>query len=308
MLPFNQAACPHGTGGAFTDSEVPVTRSLREQRFTRWGVLALAAASTMACERPQATPATPPANVVTVRAKDFAFEAPAEIAGGTVTFRFFNDGPQLHHLQLIRFSEGKTLADLQQAMKAPGPFPAWATVAGGPNAVDAGHEITATMEVAPGEYAIICFVDTPDHVPHVMKGMAHALHVGPAPAGAAPAVSRPADLTITLSNYKFDLSDSVTAGSHSIDVVVTGDQPHEIAIFRLLPGKTMQDFMQWGDTYQGDIPAVTLGGTAAAVPGIAQRITLDFAPGEYVLMCFVPDAADGKPHMMKGMVRSFKVS
>jgi hypothetical protein len=287
-----------------------VTRRLLEQRFTRWGVLALAAASMMACERPPAIPAataTVP-TVVTVRAKDFAFDAPSEITGGTVTFQFLNDGPQLHHVQLIRLSDGKTLADLQAALKAPGPLPAWATEAGGPNAVDAGHELTTTMQVAPGDYAIICFVDTPDHVPHFTRGMTHALHVVAPPATATAATAAPADLTITLSDFKFDVSDSVSAGPHTIDVVVKEGQPHELVIFRLLPGKTVQDFMQWGETYQGDIPAVTLGGTAAAVPGIAQRITVDFAPGEYVLMCFVPDATDGKPHMMKGMVRTFTVS
>jgi len=287
-----------------------VTGRFDMRGFARMGMLAALAATATACEKPRATAAAPAAapSVVTVRARDFAFDAPSEIAGGTVTFQFFNDGPNLHHVQLIRLSDGKTLADLQGAMKAPGPLPAWATVAGGPNAVDPGHEITETIEVAPGDYAIICFVDTPDHVPHVMKGMAHPLHVNPAPAGAAAVPATPADLTITLSDYNFDLSDSVTAGTKSIDVVVSPGQPHELVIFRLLPGKTMQDFMQWGATYQGPLPGNVLGGTTAAVSGIPQRITVDFTPGEYVLICFVPDATDGKPHMMHGMVRTFTVS
>lgn len=99
----------------------------------------------------------------------------------------------------------------------------------------------------------------------------------------------------------------MTAGSKSIDVVVAPGQPHEVAIFRLLPGKTMQDLMQWGATYQGALPANVVGGTAAAVTGITQRITVDFTPGEYVLICFVP-APDGKPHIMHGMVGTFTVT
>ena len=189
-----------------------------------------------------------------------------------MTFRYFNDGPDLHHVQLIRLAEGKTVADLLEALKTPGAFPSWATEAGGPNVVDPGHELTATIDVAPGNYAIVCFVDTPDHVPHLMKGMAQALKVVPPAAGAAPAAAGTADLTITLSDYKFELSDSLTAGTKTIDVVVAPGQPHELAILRLLPGKTMNDFMAWGATYQGPVPVSVVGGTTAAVAGIPQRL------------------------------------
>lgn len=266
-----------------------------------------------ACERPKppATPAATPAataSEVTIRAKDYAFTAPAEITGGAVIFHFFNDGPDIHHVQLIRLGDGKTVADLLQAMKTPGPLPQWAVEAGGPNAVDPGHELTATIDVTPGDYALVCFVDTPDHVPHLFKGMAQPLKVLPPDTGTAVAAAAPADLTISLSDYKFDLSDSIVAGTKSIDVTVGPGQPHELVIFRLLPGKTMDDFMAWGATYKGPMPANIVGGTTAAVAGIPQRITVDFTPGQYVLICFVPDAADGKPHMLKGMMRTFTVS
>jgi hypothetical protein len=103
-----------------------------------------------------------------------------------------------------------------------------------------------------------------------MKGMAQALKVVAPPAGTAPAPAGPADLTINLSNYKFELSDSLTGGSKTIDVVVAPGQPHELAILRLLPGKTMDDFMKWGTTYQGPVPVSVVGGTTAAVAGIHQ--------------------------------------
>lgn len=141
--------------------------------LARWAVVVGLTAAATACERAPAPPATPPtaeAPIVTIRARDWAFDAPAEITGGRVTFRFFNDGPDLHHVQLIRLAEGKTVEDLLGALKTPGPFPSWATEAGGPNAVDAGRDLTATLDVPPGEYALVCFVDTPDHVPHLQRG------------------------------------------------------------------------------------------------------------------------------------------
>jgi hypothetical protein len=34
---------------------------------------------------------------------------------------------------------------------------------------------------------------------------------------------------------------------------------------------------------------------------------MDFEPGRYALLCFVPDAGDGMPHFMHGMVQEFTV-
>ena len=41
--------------------------------------------------------------------------------------------------------------------------------------------------------------------------------------------------------------------------------------------------------------------------GASSFITMDFEPGEYMFICFLPDPADGKPHMAKGMVQAFTV-
>jgi len=35
--------------------------------------------------------------------------------------------------------------------------------------------------------------------------------------------------------------------------------------------------------------------------------TADLAAGDYGFICFVPDAKDGKPHMMHGMMQQFAV-
>jgi hypothetical protein len=287
-------------------------KTLRTRRMGMSGIVTGLALASMACEKP-APPAAqaaaaPAPNVVTVTARDFAFDAPDEIPAGQVTFRFRNDGPNLHHLQLVHLGEGKTVADLQQAMRTPGPLPSWAQLAGGPNAPMPGKETNETTVLAAGNYAMICFIDLPDHVPHVMKGMARALRVVEPAQAVAAAPLTTADLTITLSDYKFDLSDSLRAGTHSIDVLVSAGQPHELVIFRLKPGQTVDSLMQWGATYKGELPATVLGGTTAATAGVPQRITVNFEPGQYVFVCFLPDAADGKPHLMKGMVRTLTVS
>jgi len=36
-------------------------------------------------------------------------------------------------------------------------------------------------------------------------------------------------------------------------------------------------------------------------------VDLDLAPGEYGLLCFLPDAKDGKPHFVHGMHKQITV-
>ena len=134
-----------------------------------------------------ATATTAAPNVVTMTATDFAFEAPDTIPAGVTTIRLVNRGPALHHAQLVRFNEGKTLADLLNALKNPGPLPSWVMELGGPNPPAPGEETNSTQILEPGSYAVICFVDIPDNVPHFVKGMAHAFAVVPSTSTAAQA-------------------------------------------------------------------------------------------------------------------------
>jgi hypothetical protein len=41
--------------------------------------------------------------------------------------------------------------------------------------------------------------------------------------------------------------------------------------------------------------------------GARATFTADLEPGSYGLMCFVPDAKDGKPHLVHGMMQEIKV-
>ncbi len=246
------------------------------------------------------------ANVVTVTAGDYAFEAPAEIPAGLTAIRLVNQGPSLHHIQLMRFEEGKTLDDFLAAMKGEGPPPPWARPAGGPNPPEVGDTTTSIEALEPGNYALICFIPAVDGMPHVMKGMSRPLKVtGPS----RPAAVEPeADIVVTLVDYDFKLSKPLTAGKHTIRVDNAGQQPHEIAIVRLNPGKKPADFATWGMKPVGPPPATIHGGLAGIMPGSHSFIEVDLPPGEYGLLCFLPDAKDGKPHFEHGMAKETTVA
>jgi len=248
----------------------------------------------------------PATRTVTVIARDFAYEAPDSIPGGWTTIRMINEGPAIHHIQLVRIDSGKTMADVGAAIKNPkaGP-PKWVVEVGGPNAPSPKAESNMTMNLAPGLYVMLCLVDIPDRVMHMTKGMVKPLVVT---AATSPGAAPTADVQLSLTDYAFTTkSGALTAGKHMLHIVNDGPQPHEIEIFRLLPGKTMKDFTAWDDKYEGAPPVSALGGIVVLRKGGDGYFTADFTPGNYFMICFVGDKKDGKPHSMHGMLKEFVV-
>ena len=263
-----------------------------------------AADSTAAAAPAAAAPAAPA--TITFHAADFRFEGPDSIPAGMVTFDLINDGTTFHHMQLVRLDSAKTFADLQAAIAKRGPIPGWVTFIGGPNAADPHSQSNATMNMPAGNYAMLCFVDVPGGVPHVAKGMERSLTVVPssAPVAAAPTP----DVTMTLADYNFSLSQPLKAGKQVIEVKNNGPQVHEVEIIKLAPGKTQEQVLAWMQKPNGPPPGSGIGGIAGAAPGEVSYFTADLTPGDYMLICFLPDRKDGKPHFMKGMIQTVKVS
>jgi hypothetical protein len=245
----------------------------------------------------------PATHVATVKAMDFAFGAPDTIQAGWTTFHLVNEGTTLHHLAIVRVDSGKTMADVA-AVNPAGPPPKWLVAVGGPNAADPKAQTTGSVNMQPGLYVLMCFVDTPDRTPHMAKGMVHALTVV---AGGTPSTEPTADLTMALADYSFTTSAAMKSGHHTIKVTNNGPQEHEIALIRILPGKTVTDFDKFLYKPEGAPPANALGGIAGLAPGKSAYFDVDLTPGNYAMACFVPDAKDGKPHMVHGMIKEFKV-
>lgn len=260
-----------------------------------------------------ATPAAAPAanapttpNIVTIHAKDFAYiGAPAQIPAGMTTFNLVNDGQSFHHIEIVRLDSGKTLANLEAELAKPAAPPDWAVFQGGPNAPDPGHETNATLDLKPGNYAMLCLVDVPGGVPHFAKGMIRPFTVTAATAPSAPAPV--ADMTISLSDYAFQLSTPLKSGDHTFAVKNTASQMHEVELLRLAPGKTVADLLSWLSKPAGPPPASAVGGVSPFTTDTVY-FNASITPGNYALICFVPDAKDGKPHFTHGMTKTITVS
>jgi hypothetical protein len=253
--------------------------------------------------------------VVTVRANEFAFIAPASIAAGTTTFRLVNEGKEVHQISILLLAKGKTVADYAAAMKAGKPAP-WATGVGGPNAAGPGQTIDATLTLGAGSYVMVCWVPSPGgQVPHLAKGMIKELTVTAggrvAQAGAATAyAAEPApDIYLELFDYGFKFSKPLTAGQHTIHVMNIGVQEHEAVLMKLASGKTMKDADAWfASGMKGPSPVESAPGMAGLGKGRTGSFTVNLSPGKYGVICYIPDAKDGKPHSMHGMVQEITVA
>lgn len=270
-------------------------------------ILAACAGDSPDGEAPEAAlegAAAAPVPEVTVTTTEFSFQSPDTLPAGQTRIRLVNDGAELHHVVMIKLSE-HSLQEFADHLKANQKMPAWAIEVGGPNAPAPGEESNATVKLETGRYAMVCLIPSADGVPHIMKGMMREVVV--APRGTVVADAGEADIEIKLTDYDFEMSE-LTAGKHRIRVTNDSPQPHEAVVIQLGPGKSAMDFIAWVEKQQGPPPAKPLGGVTDLSPGQSNTFEITLDPGNYALVCFVPDAGDGKPHFMHGMVKEFKVS
>lgn len=262
-------------------------------------------ASTAGQQSAQSAPTAAP-NVVTITAKDFSYDAPATIPAGLTTIRLVSNGQEMHHATLIKLEDGKSVDDFVKAIQKPGAPPKWMVEVGGPNPPHPNGGVAETTQLLePGNYVIACFVPSADGTPHIAKGMMRPITVVPSTTPSAPEPT--ADVTLKLADYSFTLSKPLTAGKQVIKVEDAGPQSHEVVLVRLAPGKTAADVAAWIEKMQGPPPGEPIGGVAALHNGAHAYITVDLTPGEYGLLCFLPDAKDGKPHVAHGMMQDIKI-
>jgi hypothetical protein len=243
---------------------------------------------------------------MTIIATEYAFAAPDQVPSGMTTVHLVDNGAELHHVAFVKLNDGKTLADVEQAMKTQGPMPTWAVDHGGVNpSRPGGGMATTTQMLEPGNYALLCFIPSADGVPHFAKGMVRPLTVTASTDASAPAPT--ADIVMTLSDYAFSTSAPLTAGRHTIEIKNSGAQSHELVLMRMAPGKKAADLGAWVEKMSGPPPAEPVGGVPAIAKGTSAFMTADLTPGEYAFICFIPDSKDGKAHFTHGMLQDVHV-
>jgi hypothetical protein len=251
----------------------------------------------------------PPSHHVEVTLDDFSFRtASAGVKPGVTTVAVTNVGAEAHQLQIGRPSHGLTAENFATRLERDGEAEVLGQVqwVGGPNAVPAGGEEEAVVELAPGDYLMVCFMPSPDGTAHLMKGMVSTLHVD---AGVASTDLPRPDETIVVEDFRIALPEGVR-GHGLVEMRNEGDQGHEVIFVRANDGSTIADAFAWYGSDQSTPPPFTFaGGIGEAEPGHSAFARLDLPPGDYAAVCFLPDlAGDGQPHAKHGMVTQFTVA
>jgi len=253
-----------------------------------------------------ATPAVAIIPQIVIKATDYAFDAPAQVNAGLISVRLENNGQELHQAQIARLQDGKTMADLQAAL-AQGEQAAIALLefVGGPSVLDPGKSQEVVLDLKAGNYVLLCFIASADGVPHLAKGMVKPIQV--TATGQSGAQAPRADASIVLKDFGFEMPAEVKAGKQTWEIKNAGPQLHEMVIFKLAPGKTMDDVGAFFQSPAGPPPFEAVGGMQALSVGKSAWLVLDLQPGNYIALCNVPDPASGKAHAELGMIMPFTI-
>ena len=139
-------------------------------------------------------------------------------------------------------------------------------------------------------------------------------------------------LNITLSEFAFGgIPTELPAGGVIVSALNTGEQVHEIVVFRLNDDVTMPIEELFGLPEEEIFPNLTFAGAGFAIPGETGTALLNLTPGRHVAICFLQDGLTaeifeqaggqigpdvsmppgvelGAPHFTHGMIQEFTVS
>ena len=108
----------------------------------------------------------------------------------------------------------------------------------------------------------------------------------------------------------FDSPDSVPAGLVQVNFVDNGIEPHQVNFARPKPGFSTDQIDQalGGLTPESALGLLEFtGGSNGVEPKSEQKSILNFEPGTYYMLCFMPSADDGRFHLDHGMFKKVTV-
>ena len=270
-------------------------------------------AVTPAAQEPTATPV--PAGpvegvpaVVVFKVNDRSIEAPEFIPAGLTTIRLQNDGTVPHSLVVFDIDEGHTVDDVARELTGQFWPESWAPAIGEVSA-EPGESNEWTVRLEKGLYAATDWTVGPDQVPHVARGVFTGFEVT---ASEGPEIAWDSDvIEIELGDFFFTGLQDLPAGRNTFRLVnLSDEQDHMLLFVPLGDGQTVVDMF-------GDYVYERVGGTldfepAAEIgwigPGQEVEYSVDLDPGNYAVVCLLPDGHPGTPHSNLGMLGQITVS
>ncbi len=246
----------------------------------------------------------PDVSTLSFTALDYGYDGPETAREGWARIVMQNGGQDLHHMTLLKLSDGRSAQDLVAHLLDQHAVPDWATTAGGPNAFEPGQGGEATVRLEAGRYAIACFIPNREGIPHFALGMITELMVESRSA-------RPAEPDVEpefgLREFSFDVPE-LSPGQHHFRVNNLGAQDHELTLVELHGDATIPDILAaFSPNATGPPPGTFVGGTTSMAAGHVNYFMAELKAGRYALICFVEDPETGAPHFALGMGREITV-
>ncbi|MCA1598983.1 MAG: hypothetical protein LC769_08175 [Chloroflexi bacterium] len=244
-------------------------------------------------------------SAITLYASTFAF--PKSVPAGMVKVTVVNDTTSEVEAGFGRANQGITkqqLVSIINDQSEQGFIRALhaITFVGGASSVLAGQRETVTFNLTPGQYGVVNS-DGKKPVYHLFTVTAN---------GGQAATSEPmTTVAVQLKDFKFaQFPQHLNAGMTTFKLTNPSPMAHEMALIKLLQGKTIDDVKK-ALSNPGPPPAwaLTEGGMDSMSPQTTGWLTLNLTPGRYVAVCFMPDTTKhGEPHAAEGMITAFSVS
>ena len=249
--------------------------------------------------------APPKPSLLRVLANDYTLATSTQPRSGMVTIRLVNLGREMHMVDISPVPDSVTLRRFYELATGAEPSPLVRDI-GGPNLTPPGDSSEVTLALGPGRYVLTCWVNTADGKPHIMRGMMSEVRIIGGTATLAPPR---ASVVVTASDYAFNVRGQFRAGDNTVAFENSGPQEHDIQFVRLARGETIGLIQRWAERGGVGSPShAVVGGSSGLAQGEHTWFTLHLRPGRYAMFCWVPDARDGKMHLLHGMVREISVS
>ena len=218
---------------------------------------------------------------IQITVTDDSFEMPEELEAEPVTLTVRNEGKDPHITFFARLNDGSTQEDIDKAIvKGVDSLFPHITLAGNMEKVEPKAGTEVTMDFPEGDYLVI----DPEVAGDPLYGFFSVV------AATGPEVETPsADYSIETGEFYFKITEPVP-GEATIEITNVGEQSHEVGIGKGPGGEG------------GEVTTIF-----APAPGGTMWTTLDLKPGDYTLICFLPDPETEKPHHKLGMEQEFSV-
>jgi hypothetical protein len=124
---------------------------------------------------------------------------------------------------------------------------------------------------------------------------------------AEPAATPVPEVVITAKEYSFAGPESIAGGWTKVTLDNQGAKSHDLVLFRLDDGKTMDDVMAALESEGPPPDWISIFGQSSADAGKRTMFIANLVPGKYAMISF-GDEEDGPPDAAKGMVKSMAVT